>query len=68
MELTWNGKADDELMISNMNHFCSEVGYAIFGVDKEGVLNLISLDANDDRVVKIQPGQAIVTDNFPPTA
>lgn len=68
MELTWNGKAEDEMMISNMNHFCSKVGYAIFGVDKEGVLSLISLDSSDDRVIKVQPKQTISTDNFPPTA
>lgn len=71
MELTWNGKAEDEVMISNMNHFCSEVGLAIFGVDRKGVLTLIPMDESQYEAgfeLKVLPGQPLNTDSFLPKA
>ena len=69
MELTWNGKAEDESMIAHVNHFCSKVDFALFGVDRDGVLSLIPMDASKydaDFEVKVLPGQTLSSDNFPP--
>lgn len=71
MELTWNGKADDEVMIAHINQFCSEVGLAIFGVDREGVLTLIPMDESNYAAgfeLKVLPGQPLNTDSFMPRA